>query len=253
MREEFSDTTLMAYADGEVDTDTRSAIERALIDDSALSARVDMFRRTRQAASDAFKTHLDAPVPDALAGSIAAMVERHEREAVGGASNVVAFQRKTKLPTFRLDLAIAASIALFAGGAIGYLVSGYGGVAPTSSVLTAGLIDPSLPLALRTVPSGDEMDLERGGRFRAIASFRDGADNLCREFEVDQADTSRVVSVACQAEEQWRVQFTVLASGADGGYAPASSLEVLDAYMQAIGADPPLSEEDERAALERVR
>ncbi len=252
MREQYSDTTLMAYADGELDDATRSEIERALTEDAALSARVDMFRATRKAASDAFKGHLEEPVPDALAAQIAGMVERHEHPKVEPAGNVVAFKPKPRFSMPRFDLAIAASVALVAGGAIGYFASGYGGIAPTNSILTADLTDPSLPAALRTVEAGEETALERGGRFRAIASFRDEADTFCREFEVDHPDASTAVSVACQAGEEWRVRFTVVASSADGGYAPASSLEALDAYLTAIGAGAPLSEEDERAALQRL-
>lgn len=253
MRENFSDITLMAYADGELDADARRRIERALTHDSALATRIEMFRTTRRAASDAFKAHLDAPVPDALVDRLSEMVERHERSTIDMTDNVVALRRKPRGSIFRLDLAIAASVALVVGGAIGYLGSGFGGVASTGGMVTADLTDPSLAAALRAVPSGDAVDLERGGRFRAIASFRDEADNICREFEIDSADPSKVVSVACAVEDQWRVQFTVLAANDEGSYAPASSLEALDAYMMAIGAGPPLSDDDERAVLDDLR
>ncbi|WP_306025410.1 anti-sigma factor [Oceaniradius stylonematis] len=260
MQEEFSDTTLMAYADGELDAETRIEIERALARDAALAARLDMFTKTRRAASDAFEAHLDGPVPDALASSIAAMVERHEG-ATGSATsatgepadNVFAFDRKPRFSMLRFDVALAASIALVAGGVVGYLASGVGGVSPSSSILTADLTNPLLPIALRSVASGDEMDLDGGSRFRAIASFRDEADNICREFAIDYTDTSTVVSVACQADEQWHVQFTVAASSTDDGYAPASSLEALDAYLMAIGAGAPLSEDEEQTVLDGLR
>ena len=260
MQENFSDTTLRAYADGELDAETRIEIERALPLDTALAARVDMFARTRQAASDAFKPHLDAPVPDALASSIAKMIERQEgaTEPANGAvaeptDNVIAFDRKPRFSMLRFDLALAASIALVAGGLVGYLASDFGDVSPSNGILTADLTDPSLPGALGSVASGDETDLEGGNRFRAIASFRDEAGSFCREFEIDYTDTSSVVSVACQTDEQWRVRFTVAAASADGGYAPASSLEALDAYLLAIGAGAPLSEDDERMMLDGLR
>ena len=84
-----------------------------------------------------------------------------------------------------------------------------------------------------------------------IASFRDVDDQLCREFEIDRPDRTTFVSVACRAGGTWSVQFTVAAASQnDSGYAPASSLEALDAYLQAVGAGEPLSEAAEKAALD---
>ena len=62
-----------------------------------------------------------------------------------------------------------------------------------------------------------------------------------------------MVSVACRSEEQWQVRFTVAAAGADDGYAPASSLEALDAYLSAIGAGEPLSVDNEQTVLTTLR
>lgn len=259
MQEKFSDSTLMAYADGELNADTRAEVEHALAHDAALAQRLAVFAKTRQTASEAFEPLLDVPVPDALASSIAQMVERHEGAAPAAEtssdakSNVVAFDRKPPLWASRYDLALAASVALVAGGIVGYLASGWQGSPAADGVLVADLNDPALPAALGTVASGAETVLDGGGRFRAIASFRDEADNICREFEIDYADSSSVVSVACQADAQWRVQFTVVAAGADDGYAPASSLEALDAYLMAIGAGEPLSEDDEQMVLDAQR
>lgn len=256
MQEKFDDSTLMAYADGELDAETRREIEQALAGDVDLAARLSVFTRTRQTASEALEPLLDVPVPDALASSIAQMVERHESQSTTPdkiADNVVAFDRKPRFMAPRLDLALAASVALVAGGILGYLASGSNGAPSTNGVLAAQFNDPGLPSALATVASGEELSLDGGGRFRAIASFRDEAGSFCREFEVDNADASTVVSVACEADGQWRVRFSVAAASADDGFAPASSLEALDAYLMAIGASEPLSDDDERASLGGLR
>jgi hypothetical protein len=60
------------------------------------------------------------------------------------------------------------------------------------------------------------------------------------------------VAVACHGGGAWDVPFTVAAGQADGGYAPASSLEALDAYLAAVGAGPPLEPAAEREALSAV-
>jgi hypothetical protein len=103
------------------------------------------------------------------------------------------------------------------------------------------------------VPAGQEIALAAGGRFRAIATFRDDNGDLCREFELDSADRSTVVSVACNTAGEWRVSFAVTAPGDAGGYAPASSTEALDAYLRAIEAGEPLTSEEEAEALSETR
>ena len=66
---------------------------------------------------------------------------------------------------------------------------------------------------------------------------------------MDTAAGSSVVSVACRADGAWSVRFAVVAPVRDGGYAPASSMEALDAYLASAGAHEPLSPADEAAAL----
>ncbi len=258
MTEKFSDNTLMAYADGELSAPERAKIEQALEGDATLASRLAAFSSTRQAASDAFKPLLDTPVPDTLKSSIEDMVARHEGAskpdpAPAEHDNVVAIASRPRFMGARLDLALAASIALVVGAAVGYLVSTSQTAAPPAGLMTADLSDPALVVALRTVPSGEERALEDVGRFRAIASFRDETEELCREFELDKADASTVVSVACQSAGQWQVRFTVVAGSANDGYAPASSLDALDAYLSAIGAGDPLSPDAEKTALQQLR
>ncbi len=281
MEERYSDAMLMAYADGELTAEQRAEIDQALRQDASLAARLAVFAKTRTIASDAFEPLLEAPVPAALKDSIADLVARHDETAnaapesgpapettAGAGDTVVPLARNqttrnangrrsnARKPSFlgvRLDYALAASLMLAAGGVIGYLVATAGAPAPSGGILAAGIDNPAIATALRTVPSGDELTLEDGTRFRAIASFNDDADSLCREFEVDTADRSTIVSVACAADEAWRLRFVVVAGAPDAAFAPASSLEALDAYLSAIGAGAPLSAEAEQAALDGLR
>ena len=256
MQDKFNDEDLMAYADGELDADTRSQIERAVARDAGLGARLAVFTKTRASASAAFEPLLDAPVPDALARHIAEMVEQDDSEAPSApdrrndtTGTVIAFDRKRWFAGPRLELGLAASIALIIGGIAGFAISD-GIVGPSSDgIVVASVSDPTIPAALRTVVSGDEVDLEGGQRFRAIASFRDDADHFCREFELDGVDQSTFVSVACIVNAEWQLQFTVMSASSGRDYAPASSLEALDAYLQAINASEPLSLDAERKAL----
>ena len=112
---------------------------------------------------------------------------------------------------------------------------------------------PAIVTALGTVASGDEQDLGSEGRFRAIASYRDAGGSLCREFEVDHTDQTTIVAIACRPDTQWEYRFTVVAGQNNSGYAPASSLEALDAYLTAVGAGEPLSPEAEAATLKSLQ
>lgn len=80
-----------------------------------------------------------------------------------------------------------------------------------------------------------------------IASFHDGEGALCREFEEERRGRARV-AVACRSAEGWDLRLAV-ATGAAQGYEPASSLEILDLWMEDRQAGAPLSPQEEAEAL----
>lgn len=252
---EFSDETLMAFADGELDAAAAARVEAAINDDPSLAERVALFIQTRKQVSATLKPLSGEPVPPALEASVRRLIEEaRARETASAAENVVAFRPRTQRPGFvtRYALPLAASLAAIAAGAIGYMAGTGGNPSSPAGLQVAGLDRPALTRALETVASGEEIDMD-GERFRAIATFRDDAGTLCREFEVDLSDRNTVVSVACRPENGWNVNFAVVAPGVDSGYAPASSTESLDAYLVAIGAGAPIGDDEERAALEALR
>ena len=62
----YSDDTLMAYADGELDPAERAAIELAMRIDPAIAAAVERHRALRADVAAAFAGILDEPVPARL-------------------------------------------------------------------------------------------------------------------------------------------------------------------------------------------
>jgi anti-sigma factor RsiW len=253
----FPDEMLMRFADGELDAEEMAVIEKAMETDDNLVARVAMFIETKAQAQAALKPLLDEPVPEKLKAAVEGMIAAKRAEdakAAAKPATVVPFEARKAAarPAARQwTLPLAASIAAVIGGLAGYWAAG--GSAPQPGGLSvAGVVDGAIGEALETVPAGQELALADGGRFRAIATFRDDADDICREFELDSADRSTVVSVACNSDGAWRVSFAVAAPGDTGGYAPASSTEALDAYLSAIEAGEPLSAEDEADALAEV-
>lgn len=246
-----SDEKLMAYADGELSAAEAAEIERAIADDEALAGKVAMFADSRKAMK---KVYGSAPaVPDALAAKIRAMAEADtvwRAEAVPAGDIVELASRRRSAPVWQLPA--AAAIALAVGVAAGWFMKPDG--QPGGGLEVAGLSDPAIIDALGSVASGQRVDLGGGAEFAAIATFRDGDGQLCREFERDREGGPTVVAIACRSEATWDVRFAVAAAAPDSAsYAPASSLDTLEAYLSATGAGAPLSEPDERAALDALR
>lgn len=266
-QETFDDETLMAFADGELDAETSSAVEEALNDDADLQARVAVFLETGHLAKAAVRAAFDGQVPHKLRDDVQGLIEASRdqvdtSDASGAGETIVPFRRKRPDPKTEAPvggilsnwaLPLAACIALTIGAIGGY---GFSRILPTqeAGLEIAILNHDGLGAALEQVQSGSESQLSGSeGRFRAIASFKDDAGAFCREFEVDQTDGTTLVAVACKRTKDWNVQFAVVAKSSDTGYAPASSLEALDAYLASIGAGEPMSTESEARELQRAK
>ncbi|WP_157961688.1 anti-sigma factor [Acuticoccus kandeliae] len=254
-----TDEELMAYADGECSPAAAAVIEAALETDPEVADRLAIFMGTRDLSAEAFPL---APVPASLQASVEALIARHTEAAAPAtpapappaadapADNVVAFRPRaaTKPTQSTWFMAMAASVLGVAFGlgaffAMGEFAGDRGGGAPGAGVQQLA----SLPLGeLFALPSGEARPVD-GGTARMVAAFRDGSGNLCREFEVTRGD--RVQGVACRQDGAWSVNFAVATAAPTGGYVPASGAEALDAYLTQIEAAPPLSAEEERAAL----
>lgn len=241
----FTDEQLMAFADGEADETRASAIREAMATDPLLTRRIDMFRESSRLAGMALPLE---PVSSDLEARIRAMAAKAKGAAAPaelGAAQRVRVTANDNAPWWRLPLAASIVFALGLGG--GYMLRGET-LSEQSTVSIAGLMDRELQSALETVPSGNETAVS-GGKFRAIASFKNRDSNVCREFEKDSGSPLSVVGVACHENGRWSVN-TVVASGQNAqGYAPASSLEAIDAYVEAIGAQAMMTPDEEREAL----
>lgn len=247
----FSDETVMRYVDGELDDETSARLEAALARDSELSQRIELFASTRLAAQDALRPLLDEPVPAELTAAVEAMAAKAKTSASAAPPGS---RSKWRLLTAANDdwrrLAAAACIAGILGVGAGFLA---GNRDDANGVQLVGVDKQALAAALVNVPAGGTSDLPgEATRFRAIASFHDNRQSLCREFEIDMRDNSKLTSVACAEGTSWIVRFAVNAPGGSGGYAPASSAEALEAYLSAINAEPPLNATDEKTALEKL-
>jgi hypothetical protein len=238
----FTDEELMAYADGELAEDRAAALDLALGSDDRLAERLALFIDTRALSADALRPMLDDPVPAHLVQRV-----RDLAAAAQVAQNVVAFPARSPAQSV-WQLPIAASIALAIGLGAGFMLRGQdAGDAPMQF---AGTLDPAVTAALASLASGSSLTLADGARVEAIATFRTGDNALCREFEYDDSGGTTIVSVACHDGEAWRMRLAIAAAATDDtGYAPASSLDALDAYLSATNAGAPLPLTEEATAL----
>ncbi|PTQ74602.1 anti-sigma factor family protein [Celeribacter persicus] len=236
----LSDEILMAYADGELDSETSRAVEVAMQADSSVADRVALFGETKHILKQAALARSEAPLPQPLK----AKIDRAFANAETAPEVIVPLRQRRK--TEWQPLALAASIALAIGLGGGLLLSRT--LTPQTTVADLAVLSTSVVRAtLNDLPSGAERHVA-GGVVRAIASFRDADGTLCREFEFDGSARAHI-AVACHSDDTWVLRFAVIADVASGGYAPASSHDALDAYLVSIDAGPPLSAESEADSL----
>lgn len=243
--QEFGDETLMAFVDGELDAAGAAWVERAMATDADVAARVAVFRRTRDALTEAARSRADEQVPEALMDKVRATLDAAKTAET--ASNVVPFGQASA-PVVGWRMAVAASVVLVAGVLGGLILSQGVGSRAETGLRFADLDQSGFADALASVPSGERLGIA-GGEIAPIASFLNGDGALCREFEYDGTGGATVVAVSCRVNGRWDMRFAVAAGSAEDGYAPASSLETLDAYLAASEAGAPMSPDEEAAAL----
>jgi hypothetical protein len=223
----YSDDTLMAYADGELEPAERAAIEQAMRTDPAIAATVERHRALRADVAAAFAGILDEPVPARLqppAPVVSLAVERDKR-------------RRWSWPECGA-LAATLVVGVLAGRMIpggGPAIAGNGNQVVAQGELAAALD--------RQVGGKAEGAVKVGVSFAA----RDGA--YCRGFVMGAA-----AGLACREGGQWKIPVLAEAEKeAAGGYRQAGSAlppAVLDAIDARI-ADKPLDAAGEEAARAR--
>lgn len=247
----ITDEQLMAYTDGELAPAEAAEVERALAEDEGLATKAAALADGRTLAKRAFGTA--SPVPDRLTAAIRAMAEADavRRQAAAPTAQVIDLaSRRRTVPFWQLP--IAASVALAVGVFGGWLGKPQGDA--MSGLAIAAIDDAALVEALATTKSGEQIGIGGDTEFSAIATFRDGSGQLCREFEHNDVESGTVVAVACREDDAWAIRFAVAAAATDAeGYTPASSLATLDAWLSATEAGAPLSDEEEEAALATLR
>jgi len=237
----FSDETLMAYADGELDPQTAAAVETAMRSDPQIVQRIAQHRALRGRLRAAFDPVLSETVPERLALA---------RTTATPASNVAALRLRRPSPrwSWREWAAMAASfivgalvvIPLMRGARIEPLAMRDGHLV-ANGVLASAL---SHQLA-STQAAGDPVQIG--------VSFRSRAAQYCRSFTL--REVAPLAGLACREGADWRVRALAPATpgGAGGEYRqaaspPAAVVTAIDAEIQGEALDAA----HERAARDRA-
>ena len=192
----FQEETLMAYADGELDAATRTAIEAAMASDPQVAAAVARHRALQAKLSDAFGGVIDETVP----AHLIAAARTSPASASTPVSDIAAARdarqasarRKWSWPEWG---AIAASLLL---GVIVSRVASNGGaddsiIAKDGRVVAGG----TLAAALNAQSGGAVPD----SAVQIVASFRAKNGEYCRTFK-----TGESAGMACHDANDWSVR-----------------------------------------------
>ena len=225
----WSDETLMAFADGELDTQQRAELERVLAADAALRQRVAAIQAQRERVAAAFAPVLAEPVPERLA----ALLQASPPSALAAPPAPV-----VKLDAVRAAREPARRMSSWAA---------WGGMA--ASVLLGVLIglqfsrtaaDPAMALHEGQLVAGGRLaqalssqlagDPPAGGAPVAVQlSFVDKGGSYCRTFS-----TAALSGLACQQAGQWAVQTLVSAEPVPSGVVRQATTALPPAVLEAV-------------------
>ena len=254
---EINDEVLMAYADGTLDAEAREAVEVRLAESPELRDLVERMQRSADLLAEAFDAPMKEAPPQALIDTI-----------LGQDSNVVSLGRRREGRGVWREwggLSIAASIALAVGVGIGSLVLGPGTGLQGNTYLATGPVpqDSVLHQVLETRASGDDLTLGSSGqRMVAVLTFRDATGRPCREVEMIHADLTDLpaeVGIACRdgggswtMEGAAEVAVDLVREGDSFKPVDGPDAETVEAVLDAIGAGPALSPDEEARLLENA-
>jgi len=210
----YSEETLIAYADGELDAATRAALETAMAGDPQLAQRVARHQALRARLQSAFAPVLEEPVPERLLASV--------RGAAAGprTGNVVALPPRLHARwSWAQWSAIAAS--LIVGTLLGPPLLRPG--AETSLVDTTGGRMVARGALARALAEQLASSQPPGAPVHIGVSFRSRGGAYCRTFSLHAADG--LAGLACHEQNSWRIETLARAESepVGAGLRPAAS------------------------------
>jgi hypothetical protein len=239
----FSDETVMAYVDGELDDPMRAAVEAAMATDSELRRRIARHRELRVRLQREFDPVLREPIPEQLIAAVKGTPTN------GHARKIISLKRFTaKDWNWPQWGALAASLIL------GVLIAPLLRHEPTTGTL--GLRDGKVLASGRLAHElSDQLASTQAanGPLRIGVSFLSRNGNYCRTFVL--RDKSVVAGIACREAEGWHLEaLTTIgpARSGSGEYRPAASSlpPLIQQSVEDLIVGDPLDGRGEAAARE---
>jgi hypothetical protein len=202
----FSEETLVAYADNELDAQTRTAVEAAMAKDPELARRVAQHKALRGKLRVAFDKTLDEPIPQRLVDA-ARGVPSVRREG-----NVIPLRRKApprkKWPQWAslaasLVLGVIIGQAILRGPPAGPITASRDGRLTANGVLAQALSEQLASAQPDQAP------------VRIGVSFKSKTGDYCRTFSLH--DSTELAGLACRDHDEWHVQALAQTTSPDRG------------------------------------
>jgi hypothetical protein len=241
----FSDETLMAFADDELDPTTRAAVAAAMRDDPEIERRVARHRALRAKIRLAYSAELQQPSPERLLAAArgqglkpkATVTDLAAVRAAGAAGAPNAARTAMQHPGWRPAAALATSVLIGVG--VGYFARQRTDpvVARDGGWVAGGELAGALSAQLGA-------ERPAGTAVQVTFSFVSKSGDYCRVFTL----TGAAGGLACREGNAWQIR--VLAedeprspgeAAVPGGYrtaASALSTVVLDAVQSQIAGEP---------------
>ena len=198
----FPPETLMAYADGELDVETRRAIEAEMAIDPEVALEVERHRAMRAEVGGAFASVLDEPVPDRLLRAAKKATPRAQKSTDGQPRRQWSWPEWTSIAASLLIGVLAGRAMLHEPDRANPII-----VAATDGRVIAG---GALAQAL-----GEQLSSQDGTAVDIGLSFRAKSGEYCRTFAARAPNP--VVGFACRDAEVWRVDMLSTAPRAQSG------------------------------------
>jgi hypothetical protein len=221
----FSDETLAAYVDGELDPAAAAEIEEAARQDPRIEERIARYRALRNRLQAAYAAELDEPVPDRL---LAALQNPAPRPSTAVADLAA-----------RWRYSLAASVLIGVGA--GFLAWRHSHPASMENVDGTLIARGALATGLSDQLSGPATPGSgaTGPTVRIGLSFVAKSGDYCRTFSL-----SADAGLACHRAGRWEIlalDTRVASEGADSGFRTASSAmpaKVLEAVERQMASEP---------------
>jgi anti-sigma factor RsiW len=228
----FSDETLMAFADGELDSATRTAVEEAMREDPGIERRVAQHRAMREKVRLAYAAELDEEPPQRLLAA-ARQIPQAVHTTAGPARKAAA--------RFRWQPTMSMAASLLIGVGLGYFVQRHSSailVENAGGLVASGVLAKALSNQLSS-------ERTRSAPVQIGLTFMAKSGDYCRTFTMAAAASS--AGVACRRPDGWQVQVLAQASGGAPGDETAATYRtagsalspvILDAVQQQIAGEP---------------